>query len=241
MDYRYNGVRVNFKFIKKGQSVPFVFLHGWGRSKEDFADLLACFPEKSALLIDLPPFGKSEKNLENWNLFSYVGLVISLCEHLGIAQADFVGHSFGGRIAIVLSSINCTLVRSCILIDSAGMRPRRKIKYYYRVFKYKLGKKFGRDLSKYGSKDYSSLSPKLRPLFNRIINLHLEEYAKKIQVKTLIIWGRKDSDTPFYMAKRLNRLIENSQLVVSFDSGHFSFLESPLFVFNAVNKFIKEV
>lgn len=91
-----------------------------------------------------------------------------------------------------------------------------------------------------GSSDYKALSPEMKETFKSIVNTFLEPYAKKMTVKTLIVWGNEDKETPLYMAKRLNRLIKNSRLLL-LDGGHFSFLDSPFVFYSEVNKFWEEV
>ena len=42
-----------------------------------------------------------------------------------IPKAHFIGHSFGGRISIILSAEHPEKVDKLILVDSAGIRPQR--------------------------------------------------------------------------------------------------------------------
>lgn len=57
---------------------------------------------------------------------------------LGIESPILIGHSFGGRVSILYASRNHT--HKVILVDAAGAKPRRSLKYYYKVYTYKLGK-----------------------------------------------------------------------------------------------------
>lgn len=240
MVYKFSGASVHFNYIKRGDDVPIVFLHGWGRSGDDFEQFSSFFSDRSILLVDFPPFGQSQNDVTGWNIFTYAGMIMSLCEHLNISSADFIGHSFGGRIAIIISAVKCTLVHSCILVDSAGMKPKRSIKYRYNQLLYKLKRKINPFYRQRGSIDYEALSPAMKETFKNIVNTYLEEYAKKISSRTLIVWGLKDNETPIYMAKRLNKLIKNSNLIVLNEGGHFSFLDCKFEFFNAVNEFYKE-
>ena len=95
MKYIINGANVDYQLIKRGGEKTLIFLHGWGRSGEDFNRFMDIFKEYNILLLDFPPFGKSEFNPQNFTIFSYANIVIGLCEHLNINQADFIGHSFG--------------------------------------------------------------------------------------------------------------------------------------------------
>lgn len=241
MVYTYNSVKINYEYRNDKKGIPVVLLHGWGVDSKIFDSLIENFPERNFLSIDFPPFGESDKYISDWNIFSYVGMFMSLCDHLHIDKCDVLGHSFGGRIAIITSVVKRSLVHSCILVDSAGMKPKRSLKYYINIFRYKLYKRLGKDLSSFGSSDYKNLSPQMKKTFNSIVNLNLEDYAKKMNVKTLIIWGKKDKETPMYMAKRLNKKIKKSTLKVIDDAGHFPFLDCPLEFYKILNEFLEDL
>ncbi|MBQ8443906.1 MAG: alpha/beta hydrolase [Clostridia bacterium] len=239
MIYNFNDAQVHFELIKGRSEKVLIYLHGWGRSGKDFKKFVDVFEEYSILLIDFPPFGKSKFNPQNFSIFSYANIVIGLCEHLNISTADFIGHSFGGRVCLIISALKPSLVHKCIYVDSAGMKPRRGIKYYAKVWKYKLCRKLGKTTHG-GSDDYRALSPEMRGLFNNIVNTHLEEFAKEVVSPSLIVWGEKDDQTPLYMGKRINRLIDDSKFEVIKNAGHFSLLDSPLEFASIVLKFLKE-
>ncbi len=241
MIYNYNGVNVYYTFFNKKSRNPIILLHGWGSNCEIFNEIVKSFPDKSFLAVDFPPFGKSDSVVEGWGIFTYVSMLISLCEHLGIEQCNLVGHSFGGRVAIIFSAIKCTDVQSCVLIDSAGMKPKYSIKRQFKIIKYKLKKYFGKSVENMGSKDYLALSPEMRKTFINIVNTFLEGYCEMITAKTMIIWGENDTETPIYMAKKLNKKIRNSRLEILNDAGHFSFLDCPLQTYRLLKEFWEEI
>ena len=80
------------------------------------------------------------------------------------------------------------------------------------------------DVSKCGSADYRKLSGDMRETFKNIVNFHLDYCLEDIKCSTLIIWGKRDKDTPPYMARRLQRRIYNSGLVF-LKGGHYSYLD----------------
>ena len=240
MVFRFKGVDVFYRYFRQeGSERPLVLLHGWGRSGDDFDEIISFYQTRSTLTIDFPPFGQSGTNLKEWNIYTYVSMVISLCEHLKIDEGDFLGHSFGGRIAIILSCVKRSLVHSCILIDSAGLKPKRSIKYKLNLAFYKLNRKLGFRGKDRGSPDYKALPPAMKETFKSIVNTHLDNYTKHIHAPTLIIWGKNDKQTPFYMAKRLNKNIKNSRLEIVENGGHFPFLDCPLEVFSIIYEFLE--
>ncbi len=237
MVYNYNGTKVYYHIAGDLSTRPIVLLHGWGRDSSDFDRLIEDSPGRYFVTVDFPPFGKSGE-IEGWNLYTYAGMLLSLCEHLNISNADFIGHSFGGRIVLLICALKRSLVHKCILVDSAGMKPRRSIGFKIKLMKYKFYRRMGWKASG-GSSDYLKLSPPMKETFKSIVSTPLEPYARRITNKTLIIWGEDDKETPLYMAKRLNKLIKHSKLVV-ISGGHFSFLDSPLVFQSEIYKFLKE-
>ncbi len=241
MVYSYSGVKIYFKRYGKTSSRLTLLLHGWGCDGKSLEGIVRSFPKRNFLVVDFPPFGKSGKNIERWNIFTYVNMVISLCEHLGIKRCDVLGHSFGGRVALLLAALRPPLVTSLTLVDAAGLKPKRKLSYYFKVFRYKLSKKFGRKNQNAGSEDYRNMPDNLKAVFVEVVNAHLDEYCLLVAAPTLIIFGKEDNATPIYMAKRFHSLIKGSQLVILEDAGHFSFLDSPLSFTRALNKFWEEI
>ena len=82
-------------------------------------------------------------------------------------------------------------------------------------------------LKNFGSKEYKSLSEIQKQSFVKIVNEHLDDLLKYVDNKTLIIFGNKDKATPIYMAKKLNKNIKNSSLVILKDCSHFAFVDKP--------------
>ena len=79
----------------------------------------------------------------------------------------------------------------------------------------------------------------LKPVFNRIVNTDLTYTLKDINSPTLIVWGKDDDSTPFYMAKKLHRNIKDSA-IITLDGGHFAYLQNSNKFLLIVNNFIKE-
>lgn len=237
MYYFFGGCKIHYRIHGKQSGAVNVFLHGWGQNGDCF-DGIAKKIGGSWLTVDFPPFGKSEEP-QNWNLFSYANMVISLLEHLGIEKCNLIGHSFGGRVAILIASLSPGMTNKLMLIDSAGIKPKRKISYYFNVFSYKLLKFFGYFPQNSGSRDYCNLSENMKATFVSIVNTHLEEYCAQIDAPTAIIYGAKDEETPVYMAKKLHKFIKNSELYIVDGAGHFVFLDREIAFVEIAKSFLK--
>jgi len=155
-------------------------------------------------------------------------MIISLCEKLGIKQWNLIGHSFGGRVSIIVAILCKLETQKLVLVDSAGLRPRRRFKRFFKVTKYKIKKHFGKDVSGYGSLDYRKLSTNMKKVFVNVVNTHLDEFLPFIKQPTMILFGRNDKETPVYMAKKFERKIKNSKLILVENAGHFCFLDKKI-------------
>lgn len=220
MIHKYKDIQINYKLIGTGKT-QIVFLHGWGGNIDSFEWVSKYLSDTTALFIDFPPFGKSQEPLEPFTIFDYAELTLQIMRECNFDKPIVVGHSFGGRVGILLACGN--YVSKLFLTASAGLKPKRSLKYYFKVAKNKFCKKFGVGKPT-GSKDYNALSPIMKKTFSNIVTTFLEKYAINIQVPTLLFWGRRDKETPVYMAKCLKKLIKPSHLVLV-KGGHFAYIE----------------
>lgn len=227
-------VSTGINYIRhEGSGTPVILLHGWGGSVASFKgvfDFLSVLGREVAA-IDFPGFGDSPEPPESWGIYDYARIVIEFAEALGYEKFVLVGHSFGGRVAIILGKLKA--VEKIVLVDSAGLKPRRGLRYGIRVGAYKLKKRLGLRPSG-GSADYRALSPGMRPVFTRVVNTHLDKELKLIGCPVLILWGDEDRETPMYMAKRLEKGIADSALIV-LHGGHYSYIDDA-YAFQAVLK-----
>ena len=127
-----------------------------------------------------------------------------------------------------------------ILVDSAGIKPKRGLDYYFKAYSYKLAKKainmvFSKekatkliaDMRKNkGSTDYNNASENLKKTFINVVNEDLRCHLPNIKAPTLLIWGEKDMDTPLRDAKIIEKLVPDAGLVVFKGAGHYSYLEN---------------
>jgi len=243
-----NGVTINYEVA--GQGPKLLLLHGWGGrigSMQPIANAL--HDMRTTYSIDFPGFGESSMPPEPWSVTEYTDNLVAFMAKAGIEKADVVAHSFGGRVTLLLASAHPELVGKIVITGGAGLKPKRNLKYYIRVYTYKLGKRmlkhawmvrlariFGVDLQKNasnaGSEDYRSLSPEMKKTFVRVINQDLRHCLKGINASTLLIWGEKDSGaSALWMGQAMAKEIPDAGLVVFEGCGHFAYLEQlPRFV-----------
>lgn len=236
----YNGTEVYFKSNgKAGDNNAIVLLHGWGASSAamDGAYNYLSGIGRTVVSIDFPGFGKSDYPPETWGIHDYADCVQYIISENGIVKPTIVGHSFGGRVAIILGARK--VASKLVLADAAGLKPKPSLRKKLAVMRYKAAKRKGKTILNAGSPDYAALSPAMKKVFVRIVNTHLDNLLGKIDVPTLIFWGKDDKDTPPYMARRLNKGISDSGLVMMPDAGHFAYAERSD-VFNAAVRVFTE-
>lgn len=175
----------------------------------------------------------------DYTLQDYCDGAIEIIDALGMDDVTVIGHSFGGRVAIRLAA-TCDKVKSAVLVDSAGMKPRFTLKKIIRKVKFKLRKALHMDTQSCGSIDYRALKSNMRKTFINVIHTYQEEELRHINAPTLIVWGKRDKDTPMYMAKRLSRGISGSKLVV-IDGGHYAYIDSHKAFISQLRAFLNGV
>ncbi len=236
-----DGVSLNYSDTGKSDGLPVILMHGWGcnlTTVKSIASILE--PGMRVLSIDLPGHGKSQEPPEIWSVEQYTSLIEKFISLLGLKDVTLIGHSFGGRIGILLSSRN-DYVRKLVLVDAAGVKPRRSLGYYLKIYTFKTLKHtlpliFGRERGgkmldayrgKSGSADYRNASPVMRGILSRCVNEDLKHVMPSIKAPTLLIWGADDTATPISDAKVMERLIPDAGLVSFEGCGHYSFLDNP--------------
>lgn len=222
----------------EGSGVPIILMHGWGGSHVSFEGVFNRLKSdgRAAVNIDFPGFGRSSPPGKDWGIYDYAFVTAELIDSLGYKRVLLVGHSFGGRVAIILGKLPFTA--GIVLTDSAGMRPRRGVGYYLKVGAYKAAKRLGLK-TEGGSADYRALDADMRRVFTRIVNTHLEKELPSLRCPTLIVWGKDDKDTPPYMARRLEKGIADSA-VIFLAGGHYSYIDSAAAYYAILTAFADE-
>lgn len=230
----------NIYFTKEGEGNDVLFLHGWGCNGNTFSSICARLKDYCVTKVDLWGFGNTPLPVEaenGWSVEDYADNLATFIQRQNYKNLTIVGHSFGGRIATVIASKYPHLLTKLVLVDSAGF-VKVNFKKWLKVRRYKclkflakISKKARNKVEQMGSDDFKACNGALRRTFVKVVNCSLEDFASKIKCPTLLIWGQKDKDTPLWMAKKFNKLIDNSGLVILKNCGHFCFLEnSKLFL-----------
>lgn len=239
MKVNIEGIDINY--IVEGNGPNVLLLHGWGANIDTMMPIFNLLVKNFRVYaIDFPGFGQSEEPGEVFGVYDYARVTKKFIDNFNMDEVILIGHSFGGRVSIVLSSQYKNLVKKMILIDSAGLIPKRGAKYYIKVYSFKIlralynvlffwvdkKERMEKFYKKFGSTDYQNSSGIMRKVLVKVVNEDLKQLLKEIEASTLLIWGDKDTATPLYMGKIMENEIRDSGLVVLEGAGHYSYLDS---------------
>ncbi|MBZ2174169.1 alpha/beta hydrolase [Schnuerera sp. xch1] len=239
MKIKIEGMEINYINVGEGRNV--LVLHGWGARMVTILPIVNLLKHNfNVYALDLPGFGQSQEPKQAFNSKDYARVVKKFIDTMGIDKIILIGHSFGGKISIILSTHYPEIIEKIVLIDSAGLIPKRGLKYYLKVYAFKALKflykiiffwiednmKIEKFYKKFGSTDYKDSTGIMRKILVNVVNEDLKPMLKDIQFPTLLIWGNEDTDTPLYMGKIMEREIQDSGLVILEGAGHYSYLDN---------------
>lgn len=246
-----NGQKLFYKQAGGGKAL--FLLHGWGADSdawEPVARHLAQF--FTVYNFDFPGFGCSPPPQTAWSVHDYASLIEDFARLEGIEKPIILGHSFGGRISILLGA-KC-LPAKMVLVDSAGILPKRSLDYYMKVYSYKTAKKIfslpglrhkkEEMLSpwrkKSGSSDYKQAEGVMKQIFVKVVNEDLTSFLPKITAPTLLVWGELDTATPVADGQQMEKAIAGSGLVILKGAGHYSYLDRLPQFLRIIDSFLAE-
>jgi len=210
-----------------------VIIHGWGK-KHSWERVVSQLENNfNIFLLDLPGFDfQIEKP---YNFDDYIQFLES---KINLNNYYLLGHSFGGALSLLYSLKHPEKIKKLILYNPAIIREENlKIKisqFLSQIFK-KVKNKLPSKISYFIRKlyyrffiksyDYFLSDENLKETF-RQIRKDLQEEARNLKVKTVLIWGKKDKITPLKHGKKLNQIIKDSTLVIV-EGGHSFHKENP--------------
>ena len=226
---------------KSGKNV--VLLHGWGQNTE-MMDPIGKGLEKNFYItnIDLPGFGKSSEPTYGYTVYDYYEVIDKLLTKLKIKNPIIIGHSFGGKIAIIYAAKK--KVDKLILLASPFRRSAKKNSVKVKILKFLKKVPVVKELESYmktkiGSTDYRNATPMMRTILVNTVNEDVCEYLKKIDASTLLIWGDKDTAVSVEDAKYAESIMKDAGLVVYPNCTHYAYLERLDQTINVINVFLE--
>lgn len=245
---------LNIEYIDKGAGIPVLLLHGWGSSYNVYNGIIATLSDRCRVVaMNFPGCGSSETMKEPWTLEDYCDLVLEFIKAVNLENPILIGHSHGGRVILNLAAKGTLSPPKIVLLDSAGLIPKKSLKQKVRAKNFKIIKRvltlpvinnysaplLDKARKHYGSADYNAAPEVLRKTLVSLVNTDLRDILHNIKCPTLLIWGDKDTATPISDAKIIEQSIPDAGLCVLEGCGHYSFCEKPYQAHAILNSFIK--
>ena len=119
-----NGLKINY--IKQGKGKTVLILPGWGTVINTYKPLIESISTyANVICLDMPGFGESDEPKESWDIDSFIKFTIDFIKSQNIKELDLIGHSNGGRIIINAVGRGLVNAKKIVLMDSAGLKPKR--------------------------------------------------------------------------------------------------------------------
>ena len=258
MTKKYNGADVYWTLCGTGKE-KLLLLHGWGCSVElmkPVADRIT--GDHRFMMVDFPGHGQSSRPPEPWGVPEFGESLIRFLRETGFYPCHIIAHSFGARVAAWIASEYPDMVSRMILTGAAGIRPKQTEAAQKRSAQYRKLKNIAAGIGripflqgvsdrmseslrrKYGSRDYNNLDAEMRKTFVKIVSRDLTDMYGSIRSSTLLLWGDRDTETPLWMGREMEKMIPDSALIILEGGTHFAYLEQVDRFCTIVSEFLKE-
>ncbi|QOY52982.1 alpha/beta fold hydrolase [Candidatus Sulfurimonas baltica] len=220
IQFNHHTLDISYEILNPKAKIDLIVLHGWGSNKglmkNSFGPYMNSFRH---IYIDLPGFGNSTCNL-TLTTKDYARVVELLMVHLNASKDIIVGHSFGGKVALLLEP------KVLVLLSSAGIYVKKSFKVYAKITLFKMLKVFGlaRLRNLFVADDAKSLSEPMYQTFKNVVNEDFSYEFSQYGGKALLCWGKEDTATPLSSAHKIDELISDSHLI-AYEGGHFFFMD----------------
>jgi pimeloyl-ACP methyl ester carboxylesterase len=162
----------------------------------------------------------------------------------GLESVDLIGTGIGGWIAAQMAVMCSARLRTLTLIDAAGVRPHQAEIFDIFIARWpeviergfvdaQTSAEYQRiygsaPVQEYGGIREAGRTMSMRMCFKPYMyDAALPGMLAKIDVPTLIVWGREDRIVPLECASLYQRAIPNASLRIVDNCGHFAHLERP--------------
>lgn len=218
-------------------------IHGWTYTVEPWKTTLALLRENGISVKMLHVPGLTEESKREFTIYDYMKWADREIPDGAIA----LGHSNGGRILLNLCAAKSDKLKFLILLDSAGIyEPTTKKKLVESLAK------IGKPLKKVplvdkvfhritGSTDYSRAPENMKKTLANMLNSDKELDLSKVETKTFILWGKKDTTTPPRQATAMYEKLPNAELKFYANWTHAPYISNPDELARALTTLIKRL
>ncbi len=258
IDYSIN--RVSKKFL--------IFLHGIGGDLTVWKKYAKSFNKKgfSTMAVDLRGHGMSDKPIKkiDYSIENSAKDIFQIIKKEKIKSFVFIGHCYGGMVAINFNKLFSRKAKGFVLIGTGYKFPLLNQifikKYLYKFFSELLRNKcffkykghHGKYDSSFSEGDLISLKrlssdlkdTGLEPLlytYNSIFYYNEKISLKDLDKPVLIITGERDLFFNIKHAKKMKKLLTNSELIILKDANHWPIFNKEIEIRNLIYNFVTRI
>ena len=212
-----------------GDGEPLTLIVGLATDISEWDGLIRWLAEKYKVqAFDNRGAGRTDKPDAPYSIEMMADDMAGLMQASGIEQANIVGISMGGRIALALALQHPERVKKLVLVSTSA----RSVKNWRRKFYGILS----------GAPILRSKYPQPHYAFQRQLQAsstyNCTDKLRELHFPTLIMHGKKDKTTPYTLAEEMHTGIKDSKML-TFAGGHlFFFMRERQQFLDAIVEFV---
>ncbi|NIL77338.1 alpha/beta hydrolase [Rhodococcus sp. B10] len=238
---------------RPGDGDPIVFLHGFGSTKEDYADVIqqAQLSDRPVLAYDAPGFGRSScEHPDRLSIPFLVSTALAVLDSQGIDIFHAVGHSMGGLTLLMLASDHPGRMLSFVDIEG-NLAPEdcflsRQIvegnsdpaAFLEEFIARAWNSRFYSSALYSASLEYKVRSSSVRGIFESMVDLsdHADLMSRflGLQIPTMFMFGTQNSGLSYLRHLSING-VELAEIPLS---GHFPMYSNPTEMWRRITDFV---
>lgn len=240
-----------FKFVETNPGKPvLMLLHGLMGALSNFDGIIKEFGDKYNVVVPLLPI--FELPIRKVSVKGFVEYVERFVVHKGYSDINILGNSLGGHVALLYVLANQEKVNSMTLTGSSGLFESAMGSTFPKRGNYEYIKQKTQDTfydpavatkelidEVYETVNDNGKVIRILATAKSAIRHNVGDDLDKITVPTLIIWGKEDKVTPYFVGEKFNELIKDSILVGVEKCGHAPMMEKSDEFNNSLTEFLK--
>lgn len=224
-------------YLTGGEGPPVVIVHGVASKAADHGDLLPdLMRHHRVYAIDLLGYGQSDKPRDAaYSIRMHADVLEGFLDAMQIKQADVLGVSMGGWVALDLASRHPERVRKLVLVSSAGLGFETKLTESSFApenvdqLREIIALQTNTPVPDFVLRDLLRISKTRGWMIKRTMSGAAKEILDgklaPVTMPSLLVWGTNDRIVPLAVGERLQHELPNAKLVTVPGCGHLAIME----------------
>lgn len=191
------------------------------------------------ILVEPPGVGRASTLPAPWEFSDYARWAGELFDMLDLSAPTVIGHSNSGAAALLLAAQSPRHVGRLVLVGTVGFDPGRTLAGILAGRAIDAGFEWWLSITKAHHVLYNVLVHP-RNFFHQValaVETDLSEVAPRVEMPTLIAWGRRDHTVPQRTVERLARLLPEAEQYMSPTGSHDWIVDHPAEFAKVVTQF----